>query len=71
MSRLSSPPNCSPHVAVSQYYQEEDDNKDKNSIMIYCQTENQVDAQQGVMEALNMTKAIFSAIGVRGSLALI
>ena len=59
----ATPHSSSPHVTVAQYSQEMV--VPGNQIAIQCQTSGAIRAEQGIVESLHMTKAIFTAIEVR------
>ena len=58
----------SPHVTVAQYSQE-DPTATGNQILVHCQTSTEVTAEQGVVETLHVTKAMFGAVAVSRLLA--
>jgi hypothetical protein len=53
---------CSPHVAVAQYAQEDPDTG--NQLLVHCQSANAISAEQCVVESLHMVKGMFGAVKV-------
>jgi len=53
---------CSPHVTIAQYAQKHP--VEREEISVYCQTDCQISAKQGIVEAVDMTKSILGAIDV-------